>query len=140
MKQVPQSESNPRCIGEAEPCTETILVVEDDHGMRRVVVRQMTALGYQVLEASDGAAALTVLDHCEVDLLFTDVVMPGGVGGPELARAATERRPGLKVLFTTGFSATMTDSDGQVGDGVRLLTKPYRREDLARALRRALAS
>src|ERR1700730_13938412 len=140
MKQGPQSESDPGCTGRAMLRSETILVVEDDDGLRRVVARQLTGLGYQVLEASDGVAALAVLDHYQVDLLFTDVVMPGGVGGPELARAAAERRPGLRVLFTTGFSATTTDSDGQVGDGVRLLTKPYRREDLARALRRALDS
>jgi len=138
MKQGLQFEADPGRIGRAERRPEIILVVEDDPGLRRVVTRQLIDLGYQVLEASDGAAAFAMLDHCEVDLLFTDVVLPGGVDGPELARAAVERRPGLKVLFTTGFSATMTDSDGQLDDGVRLLSKPYRREDLARALRRVL--
>jgi len=123
--------------GGSTPAGKTVLVVEDDSRLRRIVVRQMTDLGYQVLEASDGAAALAVLDHCPVDLLFTDVVMPGGVGGPELARAAVSRRPTLKVLFTTGFSAAVTDTDGQVDEGIKLLTKPYRREDLARALRQA---
>jgi CheY-like chemotaxis protein len=117
----------------------TVLVVEDDERLRRLVVRQMVDLGYQVLEAADGGAALAVLDRCQVDLLFTDVVMPGGVDGTELARTATARRPGLRVLFTTGFSATMTDDDGQIDDGVMLLAKPYRKEDLARALRHALA-
>ena len=117
----------------------TILVVEDDDRLRRLVVRQMAELGYQVLEAADGGAALAVIDRCPVDLLFTDVVMPGGVDGPGLARTAAARRPGLRVLFTTGFSATMTDSDGQIEDGVMLLTKPYRKEDLARALTRAFA-
>lgn len=81
--------------------SETILVVEDNEGIRRVVNRQLTRLGYRVLEAEDAAAALDVLDTEEIALLFTDIVMPGAMDGVELARAAMARWPGLKVVLTS---------------------------------------
>jgi len=85
--------------------TETILVVEDDDAVRQHVTAQLQGLGYQVLEAATGAEAMDVLDQSPaVDLLFTDVVMPGGMGGRDLADAARKLRPSLKVLFTSGYT------------------------------------
>jgi CheY-like chemotaxis protein len=116
---------------------ETVLVVEDNAPLRRVAVRELRALGYQVLEAVDGASALAVLEAGAVDLLFTDVVMPGGIDGFELARVASERRPGLKVLLTSGFPQTKLAEAFQPS-AFRLLTKPYRKSDLALVLREVL--
>jgi CheY-like chemotaxis protein len=84
--------------------TETILVVEDDNALRSYTVDTLCELGYRVLEAPTGAAALQILDSNKIDLLFTDVVMPGGVNGRQLADEAVRRHPGLKVLFTTGYT------------------------------------
>ncbi|HWB47735.1 MAG TPA: ATP-binding protein [Stellaceae bacterium] len=114
---------------------ETVLLVEDNEPMRRVSKRQLEALGYRVVEADRAAAALPLLESEPIDLLFSDVVMPGGMSGFDLARAALARWPALKVLLTSGFpEAKMQDQPDAVA-GVRLLSKPYRREDLARVLR-----
>ena len=84
---------------------ETILVVEDDPRVRRVAVRRLKELGYAVIEADSGPAALRVLDREEpIDLLFTDIVMAGGMTGVDLAQEARRRRPGLKILFTSGYA------------------------------------
>jgi CheY-like chemotaxis protein len=115
--------------------SETVLLVEDNAAMRRVAKRQLEALGYRVIEADQGAAALEVLGREPVDLLFSDVVMPGGIGGFELARTAISRWPELKVLLTSGFPEARLQDNGDAIAGVRLLSKPYRRDDLARALR-----
>ena len=110
---------------------ETILVVEDDAAVRAVAAQQLKDLGYTVLEAENARAALTILQRERVDLLFTDVTMPGGVSGPDLARAATANEPGLKVLLTSGFTeASMRD--GEDTAKFELLSKPYRRQELAR--------
>jgi PAS domain S-box-containing protein len=119
---------------------ETVLVVEDNEGMRRVVVRQLVELGYRVVEADHAAAALSALRHSKVDLLFTDVVMPGGIDGSELAREACALVPGLKVLFTSGFPEARTSSGGWLSPDVPLLSKPYRKDELARAVRQVLDS
>jgi CheY-like chemotaxis protein len=112
-----------------------ILVAEDDPGVRAVAVLQLQELGYRVVEAEDGPSALKALAGNEpIDLLLTDMVMPGGMTGLELARAATERRPGLRVLYTSGYSTSFA-APGAV-PGV-LLQKPFRDEDLARELSRA---
>jgi PAS domain S-box-containing protein len=115
---------------------ETVLVVEDNAAMRRVAVRQLNGLGYRVLEAGTAAAALALFATEAIDLLFTDVVMPGGMTGFELARAASALAPALKVLVTSGFPEMKLD--GQAGGGMRLLSKPYRKDELARALRETL--
>jgi PAS domain S-box-containing protein len=115
---------------------ETVLAVEDNEGLRRVVVRQLNDLGYHVLEAPDGAAALKVLEGEPVDLLFTDIMMPGGMSGYDLAKNAVARRPSLKVLLTSGFPETKLNGNASVK--MHLLTKPYRKDDLASALRKAL--
>jgi signal transduction histidine kinase/CheY-like chemotaxis protein len=119
--------------------SETILVVEDDDMVRAYVESELKSLGYRVIATSNGPAALDVLRQPgDVHLLFTDVVMPGGMFGPELARQATALRPGLKVLFTSGYSQDPV----KMPDGVdaRVLTKPFKRQDLAATLRSALSA
>jgi signal transduction histidine kinase len=118
---------------------ETVLVVEDNDALRRIALRELRALGYQVSEAASGVAALARLESEPVDLLFSDVVMPGGIDGVELARAAMARWPGLHVVLTSGFPQTKLEDVFQP-TGFRLLTKPYRRADLARVLRELLDS
>jgi PAS domain S-box-containing protein len=116
---------------------ETILVVEDSAALRRIVVRQLKDLGYRVVEASDGAEALDMLKRETVDLLFTDIVMPGKMDGFALAQAAKERWPSVKVLLTSGFPETKLSDQYELA-GYRLLSKPYLKEELARLLRAAL--
>ncbi len=117
---------------------ESVLAVEDNEGLRRVVVRQLNDLGYRALEAPDGAAALKILEREPVDLLFTDIMMPGGMSGYDLARNAVARWPSLKVLLTSGFPETKHNGNGSASVKMHLLTKPYRKDDLASALRKAL--
>ncbi len=122
---------------EATPCgDEMVLVVEDNAAIRKVVVRQLEDLGYRTVEAGHAEEALGILqERKDVDVLFTDIVMPGGRNGRVLADEALALRPGLKVLFTSGFAH-------QVGGGdpatVPLLSKPYRKQQLAEALRQVL--
>ncbi|GMO42547.1 ATP-binding protein [Bradyrhizobium sp. TM233] len=119
---------------------ETILLVEDDDMVRAYVESELRTLGYRVVATSNGPAALEVLRQPgDIQLLFTDVVMPGGMFGPELAKQATELRPDLKVLFTSGYSQTPVKTPDGAGEA-RILTKPFRRKDLAAMLRSALAS
>ena len=127
----------PRATGAAGG--ETVLVVEDDQRVRRVSVRRLKDLGYVVIEVDSGPAALRILDQGDpIDLVFTDVVMPGGMTGLDLAREVRRRRPELKVLFTSGYAdpamiegGTLTANDGWLG-------KPYSRADLASKLRELL--
>lgn len=119
--------------------TETILAVEDDEGVRAVVLDMLTALGYRVLAAENGEQALRIIESGEpVDLLFTDVVMPGPLRSPELARIAQQVLPNLAVLFTSGYPQDAIVHGGRLDAGLELLSKPYRREDLARKLRHVL--
>jgi PAS domain S-box-containing protein len=120
--------------------TATVLVVEDDDLVRRFATEMLRNLGYEVLAAEHGAAAVAVLQsRNDIDLLFTDVVMPGGMNGRQLADAARELHPGLKVLFTSGYTENAIVHHGRLDRGVELLTKPYRAVDLARKLRSVLA-
>ncbi len=120
---------------------ETILVAEDDDEVRATVVEILQDLGYSVLTASDAASALTVIDSgAQVDLLFTDVVMPGPLRSPDLARKARERLPNLAVLFTSGYTENAIVHGGRVDAGVDLLGKPYTQEALARKLRHVFAN
>ena len=118
---------------------ERILVVEDNDAIRQLVLTQLIRLGYRTLEASGADTALAILDGGEpVDLLFTDIVMPGGMSGYTLAQEAVQRRPGLKVLFTSGFpGALLTEMEGIAGPDA-VLSKPYRTQELARKLRSIL--
>jgi signal transduction histidine kinase len=105
---------------------ETILAVEDDTDVRAHTCGILRELGYRVLEAADGTAALDSLRaHPEVDLLFTDVGLPGGMNGRQLAGAAQKLNPGLKVLFTTGYARNAIVHDGRLDPGVQLITKPF---------------
>ncbi len=119
--------------------SETILVVEDDEEVRRVATAFLRKLGYRVLEASDAAGALSQLARePAVDLLFSDVVLRGETGGPALAREALARHPRLRIAFTSGYAPDALPLREEFGRGVELLSKPYRIDQLARMLRRAL--
>jgi CheY-like chemotaxis protein len=143
----------PRCHGEAatpEPRsaapdisllrgTETVLVVEDDEGVRSYSSGVLRELGYNVIEASDAPTALAALtDHPQIDLLFTDVVLPGGVHGHKLAEEVRTRRPNVRVLFTSGYTRNAIVHNGRLDAGVQLIIKPFTYEDLAGRVRRVL--
>jgi PAS domain S-box-containing protein len=117
---------------------EVILVVDDSEPIRRAVRRQLTQLGYRVVEADGPAAALEVLAREQIALLFTDVVMPGEMDGIELARIALERWPELKIILTSGFPESRVNGNGDSTAGLPLLSKPYRRDELARTVREIL--
>jgi PAS domain S-box-containing protein len=118
---------------------ETILVVEDDADVRGTVVELISDLGYRVLKARDARSALAIVESgAKIDLLFTDVVMPGEMRSPELARRARERLRNLAVIYTSGYTENAIVHDGRLDEGVDLLSKPYTREALARKLRQAL--
>ena len=120
--------------------SETILVVEDDPLVRSFVINQLRGLGYKIISAANAAEAIDVVDSgAAFDLLFTDVIMPGSMHGRQLAEDVAKRRgPGLKVLFTSGNSEDAIIHHGRLDPGVLLLTKPYRRIELARMVRVAL--
>ncbi|WP_374293783.1 PAS domain-containing protein [Sphingomonas sp.] len=121
--------------------TETVLVVEDDDAVRATVVELLSELGYRVLKAVDAQSALSVIESgIPIDMLFTDVVMPGTLKSPELARKARERLPDLAVLFTSGYTENSIVHGGRLDKGVELLSKPYTREALARKFRHVLAN
>ena len=117
---------------------ETVLAVEDNEGLLQVAARQLKELGYRVLVARDAASALTAMEREKVDVLFTDVVMPG-LDGVGLAREVSERWPRIKILLTSGFPETKFGNDPAIASpSVRLLTKPYRKDELGRVLREVL--
>ena len=122
--------------------TGTILVVEDNGPMRKIVSAQLSGLGYQVVEAANGAEALDILDRAALplDLMFTDIIMPGKPNGAELAKLARDRRPGLPVLLTSGYSDNLLNDRRDADADILLLRKPYRRDELARAVQRALTA
>ncbi|MDA8248096.1 MAG: ATP-binding protein, partial [Rhodospirillales bacterium] len=142
----------PRHVGEGEVAPETdlptqqvpeghetVLVVEDHEDVRAYAVSALGHLGYRVLQAEDAERGLAMLDaHPEIALLFTDVGLPGGRNGRALSEAAQARRPGLKVLFTTGYARNAIVHHGILDLGVQLLPKPYTLEMLARKLRAVL--
>jgi CheY-like chemotaxis protein len=118
---------------------ETILVVEDDADLRETVVTALSQLGYRALSAANANAALRILAGTEqIDLLFTDIMMPGGMLGPALAVRARELRPDIEILFTTGYAdnSALAGTPGLTAADV--ITKPYRNEDLAMRIRHVL--
>jgi PAS domain S-box-containing protein len=120
---------------------ETILVVEDDADVRLTAVGMLVQLGYRVIDAADGAAALAILERGEpVDLLFTDVVMPGPVSSTELAFHARRLLPGVAVLFTSGYTRDALAVGGRIDGSVQLLSKPYQQAQLAQRLRDILGA
>ena len=137
----------PRASGSVQPRAEqcqtgngTILIVEDDTLVHNYVVTQLRGLGYRTLSASNAGEALAIVDSSEsIDLLFTDLVMPGPINGRRLAIEARNRRPSLKVLYTSGYAESARVDDGRLDADALLLAKPYRRIELAKMIRAALA-
>jgi len=120
---------------------ETVLVVEDDEEVRDTAVALLTELGYHVLKAQDAASALAIVESgVAIDVLFTDVVMPGPMRSPDMARKARERIPDIAVLFTSGYTQNSIVHGGRLDPGLELLSKPYTREALARKIRHVLAN
>ena len=134
---------DPAIAEDAGGGAETVLVVEDDAAVRGATVEMLQELGYRVLKASDADQALVVIDdavahHAAIDLLFTDVVMPGRLKSPELADKARERLPGIAVLFTSGYAQNAIVHGGRLDPGVELLSKPYSARALASKVRAVL--
>lgn len=118
---------------------ETILVVEDHEDLRSYSTSVLRELGYHVLEAANGRSALEVLQAAnDVNLLFTDVVLPEGMDGRRLADEAQRRRPGIRVLFTTGYTRNAIVHNGRLDPGVDLISKPFSFDDLAAKVRDVL--
>ncbi|WFU44218.1 ATP-binding protein [Bradyrhizobium sp. CB82] len=118
---------------------ETILVVEDDPLVQGYVIAQLGSLGYRTLVAGDGAAALALVGQdVKFDLLFTDIIMPGGMNGRDLAEAIRERRPNVRVLYTSGYTDDAIVHEGHLDPGVALLRKPYRKSELSQKVRDVL--
>ncbi len=145
--------SLPRALreaSEAAPCAapparleeqgrgKAVLVVDDNPPVRRMAAVLLTRMGYRVLEAADGAAAMAALEREPVDLALVDILLSDGMTGPKLVAGARERWPGLKVIYMSGYSAAVAENSGFLSGGARLLTKPFKRSELAEALQEAL--
>jgi len=118
-----------------------ILVVDDNQGVLGIATDQLTSLGYSVIAATNGADALELLrQDDEIELLFTDVVMPGDLAGRELAAKAMAIRPGLKVLFASGYFEDALVGKGQLAPDVQFLPKPYRKQELALKIEEVLSN
>ncbi len=118
---------------------ETVLIVEDDDSLRELAVKIVSGLGYKVEAFPDGPSAIAFVDEgAEIDVLFTDMVLPHGMNGVALAKAASERRPGLRVLYTSGYTQNAIVHNGVIDEGIKLLGKPYRRGEVAKRLREIL--
>ena len=137
-----RSSSQPAADEEALPRgNETILVVEDDPFVRSSVILKVESLGYKVVLAVDGREAVMKLrTNPEIDMLFTDIVMPGGMSGWEVAELAQQMRPGLPTVFTSGYALEALVDQGRAPMKSIVLTKPYRKAELAHRLREALAA
>jgi CheY-like chemotaxis protein len=130
-EELPEPRDAPRAIRD-----ETVLVVEDEPTVRMLVAEVLEDLGYTAIEAADGAAGLRVLQSdVRVDLLVTDVGLPGGLNGRQVADAARVARPELKVLFITGYAENAVLSHGHLEPGMHVLTKPFAMEVLASRIR-----
>ncbi|MDX1509246.1 MAG: response regulator, partial [Woeseiaceae bacterium] len=118
---------------------ETILLVEDEDGVRDVAISLLSSIGYDVLHADCGSRALEIIsERDDIDLLFTDIVMPGGMNGTELAQLALEKNPKLRVLYTSGYTGTTVFDNELLEHGSEMLNKPYRQEELAQSVRNVL--
>jgi CheY-like chemotaxis protein len=136
----PTGETASRAVPEAHTGRgETVLVVEDDDRVRRLTARRLEDLGYRVLEARHGAEALAVLGKTPgVELVFSDLVMPGGMSGFDLARQVRERWPEARIVLTSGYSAELMNRADIAQLDLEVLRKPYRQSELARVFRAAL--
>jgi len=120
-------------------CGQTILVVEDDESVRGLTVAMLKRLGYATLEAEDGPAALRALESAaEIDLLFTDMVLPGGMSGAGVAARAVAIRPDLGILYSSGYTRGEMVHRGRLGVDARLLQKPFSKGDLAHCVHDAM--
>lgn len=129
-----------RAAAPAATQREQILVVDDDDAVRQVALNQLTSLGYRVLAAPGGDEALQILVRVpDIDLLFTDAVMPGGLSGRELAEEARRVRPNLKILFASGYFEGALVRNGTLEESVPLIVKPYRKSELAQKVRDVLS-
>jgi PAS domain S-box-containing protein len=128
--------------GAADPAAnETILVVEDDERVRRLTITRLKLIGYQVLEASDGPKALDILSRDQaIDLVFTDLIMPGGMSGRDVAARARQLNPRVKVLLTSGYAEELVHGDDLERERLKVLRKPYHQIELVAALREVLAA
>jgi CheY-like chemotaxis protein len=116
-----------------------ILVVEDDLPVRITVVNMLTELGYRTIEAANGAEALALIDeNPDIDLVFTDMVLPAGLSGAEIASEARKRLPDIRILFTSGYSENYLDTSGSNQEADQILRKPYRKRDMANIVKSAL--
>lgn len=119
---------------------ETILLVDDEPTVRMLLADVLGELGYTVIEAADSAAGLKLLrSDIHIDLLITDVGLPGGMNGRQMAEAGLEVRPRLKTLFVTGYAESAVLSDGQLQPGMQILTKPFAVDSLGGRVRELLA-
>ncbi|UFN51475.1 response regulator [Roseomonas sp. OT10] len=119
---------------------ETVLVVDDEPTVRMLVMEVLEELGYAAIEAGDGAAGLKLLQsEARIDLLVTDVGLPGGMNGRQMADAARVTRPGLKVLFITGYAENAVVGDGHLEPGMHVMTKPFAMQALAQRIRSLIA-
>jgi len=124
---------------ELAPPSETILLVEDNEDVREYAKSALEELGYKVLVAHDGPGALQIInDGVDIDLLFTDIVLPGGMNGRQLSHEVLKARPGLAILYTTGYTPNAIIHHGRLDPDVQLLSKPYAQDDLSRKIRRVL--
>lgn len=129
------AEADRKVIGGAE----TILVVEDNDDVREITITLLEDLGYSVLVANNGQRALKILQECDdIDLLFTDIVMPGGLDGAELALQAVKLRPAIKVVYASGFADAVAFDRSRITTGGTLISKPFQRDELALMVREAL--
>jgi DNA-binding NtrC family response regulator len=118
---------------------ETILLVEDDADVRAFVNTALESAGYKVPAAEDGPAALTLInDRPQIDMLLTDVVMPGGMSGPEVVAEVAKLYPGINVLFTSGYTENAMIPDIRIGEDTEFLGRPYTRDTLVRRVRKVL--
>jgi CheY-like chemotaxis protein len=118
--------------------TETVLVVEDDEQVNKLAVEALQERGYRVLSASDGASALRTAETAQIDMLLTDVVLPGGMNGRELTDEMRRRYPTIKVLYMTGYTRNAIIHHGRLDPDIDLLTKPFTADALTRKVRRVL--
>ena len=137
----PASETAPAAPARSRGSGETILVVEDDESVRRSSVEALRDIGYQVLEAGDAMEGVRlIVDRGGIDLLFTDVGLPGGVNGRALADAARSAQPGLRVLFTTGYTRNAILHNGVLDHDLHFIAKPFNLNALAEKIREVLAT
>jgi CheY-like chemotaxis protein len=136
----PEEEQSRRQLPRAEG-SETVLVVDDEPTIRMLIGDTLSELGYQAIEVGDAASGLKVLDSdAEIDLVITDVGLPGGMNGKQMADIARTKRPGLKVLFITGYAENAAVANGHLEPGMQVMSKPFAMDQLAARIRSIITS